>query len=133
MLIYCASINYYVNELMEKVKQQGISNLITNLEIEHNVLISFQLDSGTELPEQIVTTLADLWFGFEHSSFYFFKSKEELRKHTPTILNYGLSWQRVSELPNAFLFYKGIEEDVVWIGKSKDIPFPSIVTDYPFN
>lgn len=67
--------------------------------------------------EELLKVLSVLWFSYEHVSFCFLKKSEseiDLKRK---------SWYEITEKFESYVLFKGVEEDVIWIGKNKKLKF----------
>jgi len=115
--------NNYNDSSIERLKKEGEILGIRNLKIESNLFeISFDFNE-TEVKEDLLFILVDLWYCFQQPVYYFFLNEENSKLNYKNILNKNLSWKETVELSNSFVMFKGAEEDVVWIGKSDNLEF----------
>lgn len=71
-----------------------------------------------------VNFLAGMWFDYEQPSFVFFTNLLEFEKNKTELLNKNLSWKEIVSLCSCYVIFKGVEENVIWLGKSSNINFP---------
>lgn len=65
----------------------------------------------------------ELWFTYEQPMFAFL-TKRVLRSMTQiSASSQVLTWQEIAEEVSSFVIHKGIEDDVIWIGKSDELSF----------
>lgn len=64
--------------------------------------------------------LTKVWSYFQHTSIYFIE--EDIKEKE--ISNY--EWVYITKKYKSYVIYKDIEENVIWIGKSKNLKFDSI-------
>jgi hypothetical protein len=62
--------------------------------------------------------LSELWFCFQHVSFVMVSKKGKFNFQN------RLMWNKITDIVSCFVLFKGVEEDVVWIGKSDGLTFP---------
>ncbi|MNK15202.1 hypothetical protein D3C87_333370 [compost metagenome] len=80
----------------------------------NNFEITFE---GTILNQEIGNLLPSIWFNYQHVSFTF--SHNRAIKFNIKML----PWYDVTAKVSSYVFFKGAEDDVVWIGKSKELKF----------
>ncbi|MBB2950106.1 hypothetical protein [Sphingobacterium sp. JUb56] len=103
--------DYTDSELLSKL------NLVLNDKknfIYNNFEISFE---GTNLNEEVINLLPLIWFHYQHVAFSFFRSSGK------KFITKGMSWKDITQKETSYVMFKGAEEDVVWIGKSKELKF----------
>lgn len=95
----------------------GRSVFIENLNvIKNGFLVTFDY-LIRESNDEIVDMLIDMWFEYEQPFVSFFQSvSKEARS-----INSKMTWRDVTELESCFVLFKKAEQEVVWVGKSKDI------------
>jgi hypothetical protein len=80
----------------------------------NNFEITFE---GKILNQEIVNLLPTIWFHYQHVSFTF--SHNRAIKFNIKML----PWYGVTAKVSSYVFFKSAEDDVVWIGKSKELKF----------
>ncbi|AQX02277.1 hypothetical protein [Elizabethkingia anophelis] len=120
LIIECSrpTFEYDLNDLNTKIK-----NLIDNKE-EYFFCDSFETRYINNNFKNIETLniLPELWFAFEHINICFTNDKvininDYYRKH----------WYEIANMVESYIVFKGVEEDVVWIGKSDNLEFKKIL------
>ena len=103
--------NFEVNHIIEKLK----TILKHNDSFESNDFrLSFQCN---EITNELFYILAKIWFAYEHGSISFFpieKINFEINQ---------LAWYDITTYTDSIVMFKGVEEDVIWIGKSDKYEF----------
>ncbi|HFK5529480.1 TPA: hypothetical protein ACGZ99_003563 [Elizabethkingia anophelis] len=120
LIIECSrpTFEYDLNDLNTKVK-----NLIENEE-EYFFCDSFETRyiNNDFKNIEILKILPELWFAFEHINIRFTNAK---------VINindyYRKPWYETTKLTESYIVFKGVEEDVVWIGKSDNLEFKKIL------
>lgn len=111
--------NYDVTDLVKQLItfQPDITNL--SIHADHFEL-SFMV-AKDKMCNDLLYLIPRLWFAFEHTSFCVFLNKKNcsIRKRT--------AWYEITNRIPAFIMYRGIEEDVVWIGKSDHLMWPLMI------
>lgn len=103
--------NYNTNDLLIQLKEVLSSNCnfrYTDFEI------SFW---DTKAGEKSLAFLPSIWFAYEHISVSFFVENNieiDIKRK---------SWDEITESSKSYVLFKGVEEDVIWIGKSNDLEF----------
>lgn len=103
--------NYDTTHLKENLKQIMVDNKSFNCT---NFEISFLSDG---ISENLRDFLPQLWFAYEHTAFCFFVENEiaaDVKRK---------SWSEITTNTKSYVLFKGIEEDVLWIGKSNELEF----------
>jgi len=103
--------NYHTAHLKENLKQMMANNKSFNC---NNFEISFFSDG---ISEELIEILPQLWFAYEHTAFCFFVENEiqiDIKRKP---------WSEITTNTKSYILYKGIEEDVLWIGKSNELKF----------
>jgi len=110
--------NYNITRTLESLKKQ--IHIIDNLQVGkrmNDISFSFYKE---KLEIDMLHNIIDIWFAYEHCAFCFFKDKStplpEKRK----------AWYDITKKTKSYVMFKGIEEDVVWIGKSHELEFNDI-------
>jgi hypothetical protein len=122
VLVHVSRNNYFdssIDELVTHEKQLGIKKLAVAPDLFE---ISFQFDENVE-EQKILSILVDLWFAFQHSVYYFLLNKDDLGLYSEKLLKEHFSWKEVTELLDTFVMFRGVEDDVAWIGKSNSLDF----------
>lgn len=115
--------NNYEDSSIDKLKKEGVSLGISSLKVDSNLFeISFKFDAAKS-KEELLSVLVELWYSFEQPAYWFFTNEEALENNIEALLNNNLTWKEVVTLSNSYVMFKGIEEDVVWIGKSEELEF----------
>lgn len=115
--------NNYKDSSINKIILDFDSLGISNLKVDKNLFeISFSFNSN-KLNDELLQALVDFWFCFEQPSYYFLTNLEELILNQEILLNINLSWKEAVKVSNSYVMFKGIEEDVIWIGKSNKLEF----------
>jgi hypothetical protein len=111
----------------------SISNILGNIEelkIADNLFsVSFIYDV-IEDNSKFIETFIDIWFEYEQPCFCFFVSKQssEVCKHWFDDKNrFRYYVNEIVDKSPCYVIYKGIEEDVMWIEKSKTLEFNGII------
>lgn len=76
---------------------------------------------GEDMNSELISILWKFWFTYEHVIVCFFiddKNIVNLEKK---------AWYDITEYYKSFVLFKGIEENVVWIGKSDDLSFEFLI------
>lgn len=107
--------NYNVSQIVEKLMSfnSQIKNLSSKLNFQE---LSFVLDPRN-CEYNLLDILSQCWFAFEHGTLCFFLGKQFSRPSREE------SWYEITQKSSSFVMFKGIEEDVIWIGKSDDLEF----------
>ena len=119
--------NYYEDHNLKRLASQVRNLLVEDIRIEDDLFeISFHF-SKDQLTGDVLWILIDLWFSFEQPAFFFLKETGSLEVNYERFLTESLSWSQIANIASSCLMFKSVEEDVVWIGKSSDLSFDSIV------
>ena len=108
--------NYEITSLEESLKHIMLDNKTFKFT---NFGISF---SDNRVSKELIEILPLIWFGYEHIAICFF-IRNEIQfdiKRKP--------WYEITENQQSYVLFKGIEEDVIWIGKSKELTFDVLKT-----
>jgi hypothetical protein len=103
--------NYDTNDLVIQLK--GILNSNCNFRYT-DFEISFW---NTKVEEKLLEFLPVIWFAYEHISFCFFtenKIEIDIKRK---------SWYEITKGSKSYVLFKGVEDDVIWIGKSNELEF----------
>ncbi|MNG72952.1 hypothetical protein D3C87_875210 [compost metagenome] len=73
--------------------------------------------AGRILSQETVNLLPSIWFHYQHVTFTFF-CNPVIKFNTKRI-----PWYDITTKVSSYVLFKGAEEDVVWIGKSKELKF----------
>lgn len=69
---------------------------------------------------ELLEILPMIWFAYEHVTFSLFK-ESNIEFDT-----YRKNWNEITSKQNSYVLFKGIEEDVLWIGKSEAQSFEKL-------
>jgi hypothetical protein len=72
---------------------------------------------NTKAEENLLEFLPLIWFAYEHISISFFienKIEIDIKRK---------SWDEITKSSKSYVLFKGVEEDVIWIGKSSELEF----------
>jgi hypothetical protein len=75
-----------------------------------------------DLNEDVFDLINSFWYYFEQTSLLI---TNDLKAYAELDIK-NMYWHDIVQKSNSFLFYKGLQEEVIWIGKSGNINFPSI-------
>ena len=103
--------NYATTYLKENLKQIMVDN---NSFKFSSFEVSFFSDG---ISEELIEILPQLWFAYEHTAFCFFEENEIgiNIKRKP--------WSEITTNTKSYVLFKGMQEDVIWIGKSNELTF----------
>lgn len=111
--------NYDVNDIIEHINR--IQSNICDLFIGPNYFeLSFAIDKD-KIVNEVFYVISELWFAFEHPCFCFFLEEKNL------LFNKRSTWYDTTEKTLSFVMFKDAEEDVVWVGKSRDLEWPEFL------
>jgi len=65
----------------------------------------------------VINLLPLIWFHYQHVAFSFFRSSGN------KFITKVMSWKDITQKETSYVMFKGAEDDVVWIGKSKELKF----------
>ena len=118
--IYVHSIydNYDLTTITSDISKNidKISNLLHSNNFNE---VSFECDT---LDDTLDKLIKKMWFAYEQMILVFFSDNKEKFDGNK------VSWEKVTLENNCFAMFKGMEEDVIWIGKSSNLTFP-----YPYS
>jgi len=119
----------YDDAWLLRKKIYDISSDIQNLKIDSDCFaVSFDYIVKEE-NEEFIKLFVDLWFSYEQPTFSFFLLKQGQELFNSLIIGKRLSWQKVTEISTLYTLFKSVEEDVIWIGKSKNLGFEKLFGD----
>lgn len=75
-----------------------------------------------DLKDNIVELIYTFWNSFEQVSLVF---TSEIDKYISVDIR-NTFWEDLTKLSESYIFYRGLEDDVLWIGKSSTLNFPEI-------
>lgn len=117
---------YYEPELLKK-SIIDISSEVENLKIDEDWFsISFDYHAKED-NDKFIELFIDIWFGYEQPTFSFFVTAQEKKSYQNLIIGNRMSWRDITDISSSYVLCKGIEEDVMWIGKSKNLKFNDII------
>ena len=129
MVIATAERPYYE----VKVAINSISNIKRNvdrLKVSDDLFsLSFIYDV-TEENEKFIEAFIDIWFEYEQPVFHFFISNHPLEIYVSWFNDKNRFIYYVDEIVDispCYVLYKAIEEQVMWIEKSKSLSFEEII------
>lgn len=73
--------------------------------------------------DNFIKTLSRLWLDHEQPTFSFFLPGQEPQFYKDLHVGRQLAWDEVTALAPCYIVYKGIQEDVLWIGWSDNLEF----------
>ena len=115
--------NNYITSAIEKLKETDIKLEINELKIDKNLFeVSFWFNN-TNLNDEILRIMRDLWFAFEQPAFCFYMNQGQLENNREEIISKNLSWQQITNKSDVYVVFKGAEEDVIWIGKNNKMEY----------
>jgi hypothetical protein len=115
---------YETQELVNRLK--SFQEILFELYISDDLFeISFYV-SKSNLSCDIIKLLTDIWFEYEQPFFILTSSEVSNADILNLINNRRTKWYHVTSCINAYVMYKEVEQDVVWIGKSSDLNFKYI-------
>lgn len=102
-------------------------NNIKNIQTKRNYeFVSFYMDFSKNVKNVFFNIFSTLWFSYEQPSFIFIKEnlkRDDLISFQSKEL---FSWQDFTQAVDAYVFYKGSREDVIWIGRSERLVIPNL-------
>lgn len=119
------NIEYNIEDIMQNIleKHSSIKNIQTKRQYN---FMSFYMDFSEEVTNVFFDIFSKLWFSYEQPSFIFIK--EELKREDLISLQSKelFSWQDFTQTVDSYVFYKGSREDVIWMGRSKNLNIPDL-------
>lgn len=115
LYVYYCRPNYSVPSLIVRLK--GMLKESNIPFIADDFELSF-VCNATLLSSGFVNLLSTIWFAFEQSSICFLSEK--------AINDNGLkrkAWNEITSMMKSYVMFRGMEENVLWIGKSMDLEF----------
>ncbi|WP_282163098.1 hypothetical protein [Ulvibacterium marinum] len=86
--------------------------------------------STNNLYSKELDTLVECWKNFEHISIIItdlkLKGKHDKSAEENPISLLRMDWEKLAFYNFAFVFFKAVEQDVVWIGKRNSMTFPDL-------
>jgi len=76
----------------------------------------------SDFNDELLNMLSKVWFAYEHVTYIFFADRKgglDVKR---------MPWYVITSNAKSFVMFKGAEEDVVWIGKSKELTFDHLIT-----
>jgi hypothetical protein len=114
-----------VDDVVNKVN--NIAEKINYLKIEHkNIALSFSYNVITD-NEDFIEVCSSIWFGYEQPAFCFFSESITNDDINYILDNQMLAWYDITKLFSCFMVFRGIEEDVAWIGKHRNLTYDMII------
>jgi len=105
--------NYDVSKIVRGLGK--VPAVAKTLAIDDNFFsISFMYKEKL-VENDLLYILSEIWFAFEQGLFSFFTDKDV------AIPPKRSSWKKIVTHSSSFVMFKGVEEDVVWVGKSNDL------------
>lgn len=122
LIIAEAQRPYYKPEL-SVVSINNISSEFENLKIDED-LFSLSFNYYTkENNDSFIQVFLDIWFEYEQPAFSLFLSGQEMQSYKNLKIDRRMSWKDITALLPCYVLSKGIEDDVIWIGKSDVLQF----------
>lgn len=103
-------------------------NEFENLKIDEDWFsISFKYKVKNK-NDNFIRAFLETWFVYEQPSFTFFVAGQDFGSYENLNISRRMNWKEIIEISNCFIFFKGVEEDVIWIGKSTNLQFDEILS-----
>ncbi len=119
LLVSAKRINYGEDSIESK-----INSLQNNLnELYRDKRYSNVVFWNDHFNDELFDFLYCIWLQYEDPLFVFLDNKNDLLKFYKQIIFKILSSTEIVKSSNCILFFKGIEEDVIWIEKSNNVVF----------
>lgn len=117
---------YY--EPVLSIKSMNILSKFEKLDIDQDLFsLSFHYYTK-ERNDDFVQVFLDVWFEYEQPAFSFFLSGQEKQLYNCLAIYRRMSWKDITGLAPSYVLCKGIEEDIMWIGKSNILQFDCIIS-----
>ncbi|OPB93807.1 hypothetical protein BAS10_12895 [Elizabethkingia meningoseptica] len=110
---YEYELNYLNDEIKKSIGDKDIYFFANTFEIRYS-------DNDFKNNE-ILNILPKLWFAFEHLCFRFTNVKNNNVNDY-----YRRPWYEITNVVESYIVFKGIEEDIIWLGKSNNLEFQEI-------
>lgn len=115
--------NDYVGSFLEELVKEIPKENIFIIE-EDGFGVSFW--SSSEQGSDSLDNIVKLWYIYEQPVFLFSSFKNNIINNKKKLLSKMLSWKDLLALVPGYIVYRGIEEEVLWIGKSKEYSFDGL-------
>jgi hypothetical protein len=104
-----------------------ISTELKDLIIAENLFsISFKYYTK-ENNDDFINTFLEIWFEYEQPAFSFFVIGQDLQTYKNLEIHRHMYVEQITALSPCYVLFRGIEEDVIWIGKSDNLKFDDVI------
>ncbi|MEY3239548.1 MAG: hypothetical protein RIR11_986 [Bacteroidota bacterium] len=113
--------------------EEDVNSLINQLNMVNSIANSMNVTEDffevsfmctkDDINNRLLWQLSELWICFQHVSFVITSKKGTIN------FQKKLAWNKIIHIVSSFVLFKGVEEDVVWVGKSDDLTFPYTFSD----
>lgn len=119
------NVGYDIDNVVHNILEKD--NNIKNLQINRKYnFMSFYMDFFEGISSVFFNLFSTLWFSYEQPSFIFIKEKLKNDDLISLQSKESFSWQDFTQTVGSYVMYKGSREDVVWIGRSKNLTMPNL-------
>lgn len=118
-LLITAQRPYYdVDSLMKRLRL--LSHKLYELKVSSDFFSLSFSHSSADVDDDVLILISDIWFQYEQPMFCFsLDSNVSFSRRG--------SWDEITKQWRSYVFFKGTQEDVLWIGKSSELEFSSII------
>lgn len=113
--------------------EEDVNSLINQLNMVNSIANSMNVTEDffevsfmctkDDINNRLLWQLSELWICFQHVSVVITSKKGNIN------FQKRLAWYQINHIVSSFVLFKGVEEDVVWVGKSDDLTFPYTFSD----
>jgi len=87
--------------------------------------VGFYQNATNLLDDYMLELINKYWFYFEQPTLVVCKDlKKFLDKDFNSLVGY--SWKDITKISDSFVLFRGVEEEVLWVGKSQALDFPDM-------
>lgn len=116
---------YYEHEFLVKSITK-ISSELKELKIDEDWFsLSFKYYTKED-NDSFIEIFLDIWFDYEQPAFSFFVKGQEMQLYKNLTIDRRMLWKDITTLLPSYVLFKGIEEKVLWIGKSDNLKFEEV-------
>lgn len=100
---------------------------LRDLIIDENLFsISFKYYTK-ENNDEFINTFLEIWFEYEQPTFSFFVIGQNIKTYNTLEINRRMNIEQIASLSPCYILCRGIEEDVIWVGKSENLKFDDVI------
>jgi hypothetical protein len=77
--------------------------------------------------DDFINAFLEIWFEYEQPTFSFFVTGQNTETYKNLEIHRRMNVKQITSLSPCYVLCRGIEEDVMWIGKSDNLKFDNVI------